>query len=219
MSTYWITIARRVTSCSCKPRTVSASRRVFIFRASLGRYNRDSHQLSSALPLPAHVTPLIGLSMVTINVIDSNDHPPVFSKTAYSASLPENLPAGHCFLHVSFHPLRTSISHGSNERCNFDRWKTSVERARHVGGNKAPGESRLFSCSALLTLPIMNNHSDATVRQMVSTTAYPVVSKSYCVVHTKPRARGIFPSFVCSLVDLNRCAICVTSIPVIQLPT
>ena len=29
-----------------------------------------------------------------------DDHPPSFTKTAYSASILENLPAGHCFLHV-----------------------------------------------------------------------------------------------------------------------
>lgn len=48
----------------------------------------------------AHATSLYGLAMVTIDVIDTNDHPPVFSQMSYSASLAENLPAGHCFLQV-----------------------------------------------------------------------------------------------------------------------
>lgn len=35
----------------------------------------------------SHKTPLYGLSMVAIDVQDTNDHPPLFSKTAYSASI------------------------------------------------------------------------------------------------------------------------------------
>ncbi|XP_022692572.1 protocadherin Fat 4-like isoform X3 [Varroa jacobsoni] len=64
-------------------------------------YDRKQQYIMLVQAKDSHVTPLIGLSMVTINVIDANDHPPVFSKTAYSASLPENLPAGHCFLHIT----------------------------------------------------------------------------------------------------------------------
>lgn len=39
----------------------------------------------------SHKTPLFGLTMVTIDVADVNDHPPTFTKMAYSASLPKNL--------------------------------------------------------------------------------------------------------------------------------
>ncbi|XP_054156169.1 protocadherin Fat 4-like isoform X2 [Oppia nitens] len=48
----------------------------------------------------SHITQLYGLAMVVIDVQDTNDHSPVFSKSVYSATLPENLPAGHCFLTV-----------------------------------------------------------------------------------------------------------------------
>ncbi|XP_074599101.1 protocadherin Fat 4-like [Brevipalpus obovatus] len=48
----------------------------------------------------SHKTPLYGLTMVIIDVQDTNDHPPTFAKTAYSATLPENLPAGHCFIKI-----------------------------------------------------------------------------------------------------------------------
>ncbi|XP_053211715.1 protocadherin Fat 4-like isoform X1 [Panonychus citri] len=48
----------------------------------------------------SHKTPLFGLTMVTIDVADVNDHPPTFTKMAYSASLPENLPSGHCFIKI-----------------------------------------------------------------------------------------------------------------------
>jgi len=48
----------------------------------------------------SHETPLYGLTMVVIDVRDTNDHPPVFSKPAYSASIPENVATGHCFLRV-----------------------------------------------------------------------------------------------------------------------
>lgn len=48
----------------------------------------------------SHKTPLYGLTMVIIDVQDTNDHPPTFAKMAYSATLPENLPAGHCFIKI-----------------------------------------------------------------------------------------------------------------------
>lgn len=48
----------------------------------------------------SHETPLVGLTMVQLNVIDVNDHAPVFNKPAYVASVGENAPAGTCFLRV-----------------------------------------------------------------------------------------------------------------------
>jgi hypothetical protein len=45
-------------------------------------------------------TPLHSLTVVKVHVLDTNDHPPTFAKPAYTASLLENLPAGHCFVHV-----------------------------------------------------------------------------------------------------------------------
>ncbi|XP_064457801.1 protocadherin Fat 3-like [Ornithodoros turicata] len=63
-------------------------------------YDRKKQYVMLVQAKDSHNTPLFGLSMVTIDVLDSNDHAPTFSKTAYSASLPENLPAGHCFLSI-----------------------------------------------------------------------------------------------------------------------
>ncbi|XP_037269642.2 protocadherin Fat 3 isoform X1 [Rhipicephalus microplus] len=63
-------------------------------------YDRKKQFVMLVQAKDSHNTPLYGLSMVTIDVLDSNDHAPTFSKTAYSASLPENLPAGHCFLSI-----------------------------------------------------------------------------------------------------------------------
>ncbi|EEC18238.1 cadherin-repeats domain-containing protein [Ixodes scapularis] len=63
-------------------------------------YDRKKQFVMLVQAKDSHNTPLFGLSMVTIDVLDSNDHAPTFSKTAYSASLPENLPSGHCFLSI-----------------------------------------------------------------------------------------------------------------------
>lgn len=51
---------------------------------------RDSHLQS----------PLTGVTMVQLDVVDVNDHAPVFSKTAYVASLNENSAPGTCFFRV-----------------------------------------------------------------------------------------------------------------------
>ncbi|XP_013792660.1 cadherin EGF LAG seven-pass G-type receptor 3-like, partial [Limulus polyphemus] len=48
----------------------------------------------------SHNSPQYGLTTVTIDVLDTNDHPPVFTKPAFSIGIPENKPAGHCFLKV-----------------------------------------------------------------------------------------------------------------------
>ncbi|RWS16902.1 protocadherin Fat 4-like protein, partial [Dinothrombium tinctorium] len=48
----------------------------------------------------SHKTPLYGLTMVVIDVQDTNDHPPLFSKTAYSSTIAENTAVGHCFMKV-----------------------------------------------------------------------------------------------------------------------
>jgi len=48
----------------------------------------------------SHETPLFGLTMVQIDVLDVNDHAPMFSKPAYVASLSENSPPGTCFFRV-----------------------------------------------------------------------------------------------------------------------
>ncbi|RWS30694.1 protocadherin Fat 4-like protein, partial [Leptotrombidium deliense] len=48
----------------------------------------------------SHKTPLYGLSMVIVDVQDTNDHTPTFEKTAYSATIMENTAAGQCFLKV-----------------------------------------------------------------------------------------------------------------------
>jgi len=52
----------------------------------------------------SHETPLVGLTMVQINVLDLNDHPPLFAKAAYLASVAENAPPGTCFLRVEADP-------------------------------------------------------------------------------------------------------------------
>lgn len=48
----------------------------------------------------SHETPLFGLTMVQLDVLDVNDHAPVFSKPAYVATINENSPVGTCFFRL-----------------------------------------------------------------------------------------------------------------------
>nr|XP_046916120.1 protocadherin Fat 4-like isoform X2 [Dermatophagoides farinae] len=48
----------------------------------------------------SHQTPLVGLTIVTIDVKDINNHPPIFNKPSYTVTINENKPAGHCFLKI-----------------------------------------------------------------------------------------------------------------------
>ncbi|XP_023209390.1 protocadherin Fat 4-like, partial [Centruroides sculpturatus] len=61
-------------------------------------YDRKKNYILLVEARDSHTSPLYGLAVVMIEVLDVNNHPPVFSQTSYSAFLPENLPAGHCFL-------------------------------------------------------------------------------------------------------------------------
>ncbi|OTF81020.1 protocadherin Fat 4-like protein, partial [Euroglyphus maynei] len=50
----------------------------------------------------SHQTPLVGLTIVTIDVKDISkyNHPPIFNKPSYTVTINENKPAGHCFLKI-----------------------------------------------------------------------------------------------------------------------
>lgn len=61
-------------------------------------YDRKKNYILLVEARDSHTSPLYGLAVVMIDVLDVNNHPPVFTQTSYSASLPENLPSGHCFL-------------------------------------------------------------------------------------------------------------------------
>ena len=61
-------------------------------------YDRKNQYVLLIKATDSSPTPLYSLTMVKIAVRDTNDHPPVFARKAYSASIAENLPANHCFL-------------------------------------------------------------------------------------------------------------------------
>nr|XP_027203228.1 protocadherin Fat 4-like [Dermatophagoides pteronyssinus] len=50
----------------------------------------------------SHQTPLVGLTIVTIDVKDISkyNHPPIFNKPSYTVTINENKPAGYCFLKI-----------------------------------------------------------------------------------------------------------------------
>ncbi|GIY34023.1 protocadherin Fat 2 [Caerostris extrusa] len=81
----------------------SSSGEIFVIPSEASRVDYDQTKSYSLLieAIDSHTTSLYGLAMVTIDVIDTNDHPPVFSQMSYSSSLAENLPAGHCFLQMA----------------------------------------------------------------------------------------------------------------------
>ncbi|XP_013776929.1 protocadherin Fat 4-like, partial [Limulus polyphemus] len=63
-------------------------------------YDKKKNYVLLVQAKDSHASPLFGLATVVIDIRDTNDHPPVFSKPAYSVSFQENLPAGYCFLTV-----------------------------------------------------------------------------------------------------------------------
>ncbi|CAL1272163.1 unnamed protein product [Larinioides sclopetarius] len=79
-----------------------SSGEIFVKPSEAHRVDYDQTKSYSLLieAKDSHTTSLYGLAMATVDVIDTNDHPPVFSQMSYSASLAENLPAGHCFLQI-----------------------------------------------------------------------------------------------------------------------
>lgn len=78
----------------------------------------------------SHESPLFGLTMVQIDVLDVNDHAPVFSKAAYVASLAENAPAGTCFFRVE-----------ADSRDSVDQITYSLSSNSPQSGNKLPSGS------------------------------------------------------------------------------
>lgn len=92
----------------------------------------------------SHETPLFGLTMVQLNVLDVNDHAPVFSKAAYVATISENAPAGTCFFRVeadsrdSDDPIIYSLSSNSQNQ------KTTTTTTAAAAAAKTDSVASLF---------------------------------------------------------------------------
>ncbi|KAG1665576.1 Protocadherin Fat 4 [Nymphon striatum] len=69
-------------------------------KAELLDYDAREQYVLVVKAIDSHKTPLFGLAMINIEIRDINNHPPMFQKAAYSSTITENLPSGHCFLQV-----------------------------------------------------------------------------------------------------------------------
>lgn len=106
----------------------------------------------------SHETPLYGLTMVQIDVLDVNDHAPVFNKPAYVTTLPENSPIGTCFFKIeadsrdSDDSIVYSIS--SNGATNLNSGATSAASPSSATSNvlSRQQQSKLDSISNLFEI-------------------------------------------------------------------
>lgn len=106
----------------------------------------------------SHETPLFGLTMVQIDVLDVNDHAPVFNKPAYVATLPENSPLGTCFFKIeadsrdSDDSIVYSISSNSATTNSNSQQATSSSATSNVLSRHQQQQSKFDSISNLFEI-------------------------------------------------------------------
>ncbi|XP_061541487.1 protocadherin alpha-3-like [Phycodurus eques] len=98
-----------------------------LLRKALDR-EHDSVMQLTLTALDGGTPPRSGTSQIIIHVLDSNDNPPVFSKSLYKIQIPENAPTGSTLITL----IATDADDGLNSEIRYSLRRKGQDRVLHL---------------------------------------------------------------------------------------